>query len=373
MAVTVREVLWKLGGLLDMDKEQALMFFRKFMNVPPGMLMWQDQDHLSSLCVSPHVAFATAVLAGEGVDQTAYVQGHTMTWDENTTEGQPGAFKTLIQSMKETGWDGFPIRIAIDGAGHLVITDGLHRSAAALGVGLATIPCEVVYRDVKWLALKQVVLALGDGEPKLYQPLPHPDFEDWPVWRHDTEVRAGVILQYLRRIHGQGKVLRGIDLGCNTGTLTCRIARGTEDLSVQMTGLDVELRAVQVANWQAGWMAADAYFRTSIEVPDLDDPCWDDGLDFVVCLSLLNHYQCDPDRQRVGFELFDVCLQAPLVFLDAPAPGDPVGGDSKFTDPAEVFKWCAQADPAGHGEIVGIMSNAHSDGLQRPLLAWHRG
>jgi len=79
---------------------------------------------------------------------------------------------------------------------------------------------------------------------------------------------------------------------------------------------------VQIGNWQRDWLGVSANFQTTNdEVPSIDHPEWE-HLDFMVCLSVLNHYQCDPNRQRVGFGLFDVCLQAPVVFMDAPAPAE---------------------------------------------------
>jgi SAM-dependent methyltransferase len=274
-------------------------------------------------------------------------------------EGQPVAFAELVQAMDSEGWkDGERIKVAINDRGQIVITDGLHRAAAAYAVCLLPIPAEIVYRHEQWWALKYALMDLNDGV-RLYQPIDHPDFASWPTWRSDTKARAKAIFVSLPK----SRPLYGVDLGCNAGALTLALARE----QIAMYGYDTDPRAVRVAQMIANMEhigADEAYvsFYQSAEIPALLE------VDFVVCLSLLNHYQAEPQRMAIGHAIFRACVKtAPLVFLDAPASGDPVGGNTEFVDPEAVFAWCAAAGVSGQGHVV-----ARED-LQRPLLVWERG
>ena len=344
-----------------MDQNNAKKFFGQHIDVPPSRLWVQHSGNgLLPLAETTHVSAAQAILAGEDPHNTAYTREHRRQYT-GSVEGRPDAFAELVRLMEEDGWkDDERIKVAINERGQIVITDGLHRAAAAYVLGLVHIPVEIVYRHERWQALKYALME-ANGGVKLYQPIDHPDFASWPAWRVDTAARVKAIVASLPKNRG----LFGVDLGCNAGALTLALARE----QIVMYGYDTDLRVIRAARLVANMehIGADkglAFFYQSEEVPALLE------VDFVVCLSLLNHYQADPQRLAAGQAIFRACVKAaPVVYLDAPAPEDPVGGDTEFVDPEAVFAWCKLAGVSGKGEVVAD----RGEELQRPLLVWRRG
>lgn len=327
-----------------MTPTDAQRFFSVHIDTPPARLWCQDSDGGPPLPLVEMVALRARKPDGP--------------WraDECAT---PEVTQALRESIARNGWsDDSRVLVAIDPRGRCVLTDGFHRASAALAEGLPTIPACVVYRSSEWGALRYALLGVGGGVPTLYQPVEHPDFAAWPCWRTDTAERVRVIGGYLRASGPRAVV----DLACHTGAL----ARGLARAGCSVTGLDTDATTVKAARMlktMDGEAATGVDFDQCTPLPDI--PC----ADAVVVLSLLNHHWTD-GRDAEGREVFRRCLAAaPLVILDAPAPGDPVGGSSPFADsPAEVFRWCAGVDPGGTGEVLA----PRSDALQRTILAWHR-
>lgn len=335
-----------------MNPEEAARFYNNFIDVPPSRLWCQVATDMAVFCapVSESMQAAAAVALVSGIAPSA------SGYEENPSAGMLlEKFVDLAASMR-SGYLGEPVEIAINGRGQLVITNGIHRTALALALGLPLIPARVVYRSEEWQTCKRVLHAINGG-PRLYQPVDHPDLSAWPVWRVDTGARA--------RIMGEAAQggRRGVDLACHTGGMTLALARH----GFNMDGFDTDPKAIHVAS----------FLR---DVPDVGSPLAGfsvcdpivnlphGGIDFVVCLSLLNHHQEDRDRWEEGAEIFRRCeAAAPLVFLDCPAPGDPVGGASEFVDPEAVFRWCAQTGASGVGSVLALRGE---NGLQRTLLAW---
>lgn len=348
-----------IAGLSEVDRTR---FYFGWISSPPGRLYVQQLAGCEMVCKpvteSTHFETARRVLAGEDIASTEYASA----LDQWAT---PQEFSTLIESMRTKGYDPDPerrITVAINARGQLVILDGLHRAATALALGLDSVPLTVLYRAEEWQTLRLLLVSINK-RLGLYQPIDHPDLA-WPVHRTDTAARVELIHEALI---GQG-ARAGVDLACHTGALTFGLA--SKGLSV--LGLDTDPDTVRVADMLRGIDGVGhdhaAFGLTS---PVLSLPPWACGLrDFVVCFSLLNHHWADPGRLAEGAEIFRACVRtAPLIFLDAPAPGDEIGGDSEFTDPSNVFVWCGQIDPGGEGRIVALRGTR---GLQRDLLVWRR-
>lgn len=144
-------------------------------------------------------------------------------------------------------WQG-PIMFRIHGDGHLVSEDGWHRKVILEHLDLP-ISGRVIDRHSTWRNLQGRLRArmTGSGwKGKLYQPIPHPDFSEWPVHHQPPASLAG----FARR-HGVRSVL---DLGANFGTvlttLQPEIGVGVErdPVTFQVTRLVLEkhgLTAVQ--------------------------------------------------------------------------------------------------------------------------------
>lgn len=133
------------------------------------------------------------------------------------------------------------VQVIIDCFGHIRIFDGCHRSICSLVLGIDKIPVEVVWRHPDWVKFKDELLS-EYPKRRLYNPINHPDFDDWEVAR-DYE-RSYSILDYIDKqewlipneIHEDNGLrssyrftpmsyfkddkvynLKGLDLGCHIG------------------------------------------------------------------------------------------------------------------------------------------------------------
>lgn len=324
-------------------------------DVPPARL-WRVAEWMAEpVSASLHAQAAREIAAGTPPESTEYARACGVS--PFRLDGRNGAdvLAGLLAGMS-TGWRGDPVRAGIDALGRVVLTDGLHRSAAALAAGLPTVPVEIVWRDPAWWRVKHALRALSGGECRLYQAVDHPDL-GWPAYRTDCERRAELIDALLPRRS------RVTEIACNAGGVSLALARRGHEV----TGLDTDPRAVLAANLLAGceWIGASpggAWFRECGPVADVH-PC-----SAVVVLSLLNHHATD-GRSAEGHEILRRCVAAaPLVVLDCPAPNTGAGAGSELADPAAMLAWCAAAGAPGSGRVL-----YERDGTtQRTLLAWER-
>lgn len=338
------------------NADELYRFCGAHIEVSPACLWWQNGgDGLARLEAAPHIEAVRLVLNGRSLEGTIYAATYLPIWHEST-EGKPARLKEIAISMRDAGWNGPRVKVAINECGQIIITDGLHRSSIAFNLHVS-IPCEIVYRHERWLKLKYALLELNGGV-KLYQPIDHPDLQ-WPSWRKDTQARVHVISEWIRQ--HVSPTNSGIDVACNAGVLTNSVARET---GMEMIGLDTDLRAVRAATILSemdGIGCGRVRFSQCQAMPFIPKS------DVVICLSLLNHHWTD-GREEEGKCLFrELVSAAPTVFIDCPVSGDPVGGASQFNDPAHVLAWCMATGVAGSGQII-----AGPPELMRPMLVWTR-
>jgi len=332
-------------------------FFGCWRDAPPRALHWQKGgEGPMPISGSTHYAAAVEMLAGVSPDATCYAAAGLRATE--ATHGNPGKFAELVEGIRAHGWQGGRVSVGINRRGQLVLTDGMHRTAAAAALGLASIPITVVWRDESWWALLHGMKRLNGGA-KLYHPIAHPDFGKWPAWRKDSPARVRIITELLSS-HDARRV---VDLGCHSGVIACGLARA----GLQVLGLDVNPHAVEAATHLAAMagIGADgrAVFRLSEAVPQLE------ATDAVVCLSALNHQWATGAAETTGAAILQAIGQAAgLLITDCPVPGDPVAGDSaRWTDPGQVCGWIE-----GHlGGSARVAAGAGSE-LQRPLITWNR-
>ena len=319
------------------------------LRVPPERIYWQVGDEgPKPISTSPHAKGAREILAGTPPGETAYAR--EICDEQAGCHGKPAAFAALISSMREVGYKGEGVIAGINRRGEVVLHDGMHRSCAALACGLETIPVRVHFRDEDWIAFRWAVAHLNGGF-KLYQPLDHPDF-GWPCWRKDTGTRVALISMFLKR----RDVSTVLDIGCHGGAISHGLARR----GFRVDGLDRNPLAIRAAQLQAGMthIGSTAMFHQGDHTLE--------GLraDAVVCLSALNHAYVKGKGEEMLRRLVEL---APVLILDCPVPGDPVGGSTDMAD-AEKFRGWVDATVGGRPMQIG----STNDGLQRPLFLWER-
>jgi len=334
------------------------LFYGIWRDADPAKIFWQQANQgPTPIQESVHYRGAVEMLAGTGPSETCYAAAG-MRDSKGHTQGKPAEFAALIKSIGN-GWAGKRVRVWINRRGELVLTDGMHRTAAAAATGLASIPVTVVARDEDWWRFLYALKELNSGV-KLYQPVDHPDTM-WPCWRKDTDERARIIGEAIREAHGDCADV--IDLGCHTGTLSCALARQ----GFYVTGFDLKARAIEAASMMAGMTHIGGegralFARQRKSVPDMGPA------DAVVCLSAINHQWHKGHENTTGADILKACLSsAPMLILDCPIDADPVGGFHPWTDPALVIEWIGQ-HVEGRGRILAPVSAT----LQRTLILWER-
>lgn len=216
---------------MDFD-QRRLLLLGGHLHFPPRELWWQRHDGAPQrLDTHKLVSAATEILSGP-----------------RPAPSPEPSFADLCWSIAADGWRaGEQIRAAINQHGQILITDGLHRSSAALVAGMETIPVQVVFRADEWIALKYALLAANEDRLPLYQPVEHPDFSGsgWTVHRTDTARRVKLIAADLQAHHASAK--SGLDYACNAGVLTIGLAR----LGFRMRGVDTNAHAILAAQLMA--------------------------------------------------------------------------------------------------------------------------
>lgn len=354
---------------LLMKYEHLEKFYNPFKCLNPNILFFQDvkKRSVEHIGEHPHNKLLRDLLTNRD----------TLSVDEIPLETTHQEFLDVYASLREKGFlHNNPILIAIDSQGLPIILDGLHRTVCAIALGIQEVPIQIVYRDLNWQLVKHDLYAQNQGL-HMYQKVEHFDLDGWTGWRIDSNKRAELVVNFLQKKIPVTPTnignYRGLELACNSGIVTCGIARS----GYRMLGLDVDIYCVNTGSSLSKMRQVGAINEVSGEnlatfeqcgyVVDLSNY---EGFDFIVCFSLLNHHQVD-GRDEEGKEIFRRLVEkAPIVFLDCPTEGDPVGGNTDFVRPSTVIKWCESTGVKGKGSVLALY-NEHPP-LMRSLIVWER-
>ena len=320
--------------------------------VDPDFLYVQNWDtqKVSTIPIKDHPFTAVAVAVANGKDPK----------EPSLTAADIEKMKSDMEAIKAGQCQ--KLAVWINRRGEIVIQDNFHWAAMSVALHVQRIPAVVMCRDEEWLNLKYAALSLCKGDKlELEQPILHPDFDSWEAFRTDTIARAETIAKYLKRA-GYGKGSTGFDVGCGIGAITLYLAR----MGNLMTGYDHDKHLIRVAEAQAAMSVIGGSGKCSFKCVSVNNAEFIPAT-FSVVLSLLNNHMVD-GRDAEGKAIFrKIAKAAKLVFIDAPVKDDLIGGDSKYVDPQEVIRWCCNCGIAGSGIEIDAV------GLQRPMIAWHRG
>ena len=160
------------------------------------------------------------------------------------------------------------------------LLNGHHRISMLQHLKHPPIKVDVKKRDPEWLKLKHDLFYLYKKK-LLYQPIDHPDFNDWDVDRQCTD-RLESILKFL----GDVKDKRGLDIGSCTGWFSHRLVKN----GAVMVGVDPDRRRISIAkrlSWCYGLPTNNPEFLSVRFEKYLRGKR---KFDFVLFLSLLHHY-----------------------------------------------------------------------------------
>lgn len=174
-----------------------------------------------------------------------------------------------------------PIRIRIRDDGVIYVGNGHHRVSIIKHLRKPKeIEVRVAGRGDGWVAFKRKVFGIY-GRKMLYQPLDHPDFDDWTVssTSHDT---LRLILKETGSI--KGKTI--LDIGCCTGYFGYHLARR----GAKVTGVDRNRTRIEIAEHMRRYNGANRrnplFITTSFEEYLKGAGRFDAAL----MLNLIHHY-----------------------------------------------------------------------------------
>lgn len=189
----------------------------------------------------------------------------------------------LYQSIKQRGYKPElrekPIQVRIRNDGAFSLVDGTHTVSILLHLKHEAVEAKVVERYPQWLDFKQKLYQMY-GEKLLYQPVNHPDFDDWRIDRTDSH-RIPVIHDLLSSWNG----VKVLDVGSNMGQISLALV----DLGATVTGIDPNQTRVDFAN-----LLAD-YHDYPEENPlylceGFETHLQSNSYDIALVLSVLHHY-----------------------------------------------------------------------------------
>jgi hypothetical protein len=343
-------------------------FYQNLANVKPNDLYYIDIDNKGASKISNH-PLATYLDDIVQADDSSLPQPFD---DPNDTTGLE--FLQLYKNIKTNGYNAnYPIQVAIDPIGRPIICEGIHRTLICRKLEIDLIPCFVVYRSIEWWLFKHALYNQHSKTTNLYQKINHFDLNSWSAWRVDCSIRADLIYKDLLTFHKDPTNLVGVELACNTGNISCALARN----GITMHGFDVDSNCIESASQLAPMDSIGARFISNNETMIrasfglcgyIVDPKTIPNCDFVICLSLLNHHQTD-GRSEEGLTIFrNLATKTNRIYLDCPVDSDAVGGGTEFTQYQKVFDWCASAGIGGRGRVVALIES--NKPLMRPLLVW---
>lgn len=175
-----------------------------------------------------------------------------------------------------------PITVRIKSGGGIHIIDGNHTISILKHLKYdKRVEAIVAERDPEWVKLKERLYNFY-GKKLLYQPVNHPDFDDWNVDRECVNrwstIRSAANLK--------GKMV--LDVGSNTGWFSrCAAAEGAKVVGVEPNA--VRVHASKALSGFHGFSEHNPFFvQTSVE--DYFRRHGDAYFDVILLLSLLHHY-----------------------------------------------------------------------------------
>lgn len=199
-----------------------------------------------------------------------------------------------------------PIHVFIDSHGRYVVFDGHHRLACAKLLGITPLPVKVLWREAGWVEFKASLTKEYQGN-FLYNPIHHPDFDEWAVLRDsarfdaiDKRIRQipfGVerdnlsgysvnerMSNYIVKRNDRFIRLRGLDIGSHMGYFSHEMAlRGADMVAVEGYKFyhDIAVRNGIRYGSSARLVNDDVWKFLAEERREYD---------FILCLSFLHHY-----------------------------------------------------------------------------------
>ncbi len=188
--------------------------------------------------------------------------------------------QTLYQSIRQQGIKNNPSAI-IQNDGSIVLEDGHKRAAIALKLGYERLTVDILGRMPQWKEivenLARVYGKKGRFNTKLYQPINHPEFNDWEVARGNE--RIAMIESHFSTLKGK----RVLDLGACLG----HFSRWAERKGAQVDAIEGFNTFYQTAKLLNTIESTDVTYHKSDVVEWVDkNPL---QYDLTICLSIIHN------------------------------------------------------------------------------------
>jgi len=313
------------------------------------------EGHVSNLSA---VGLFEAVKNGENVYDTEYYkQLVEKSTGEEDLRLRLESFRDRVRSSAENKPIEAPL-VKLCANGNFEIEDGHHRAAQAFVRGLENIPVKVTYISPLWQWLEDELKTLNAGQKALYEPIEHPYFDDWRLFR-GRQRRADIIAFLKRFTHPKGST--HLDIGCCTGWI-CRGLRSEGFVSV---GLDKNPACIRIAAYLDWICHSQNSYLCDVDVIDLLDMSYPARWRVITCMSMLHHYTRDPEKfESTAKRIAD---QSEIFFLDLAGKKDdiahrPLGYCKDWKHYKGFIDWFREKLECKSVSLVGIHEG-------RPLFA----
>ena len=223
----------------------------------------------------------------------------------------------LYEDIKDNGFDQDKekrIQGKIGPYGEILLHNGHHRISILQHLNYPHVKIDILERHPHWQKLKYDLFCLYKKK-LLYQPIDHPDFDEWDVDRQCTD-RLESILEFL----GDIKNKQGLDIGSCTGWFSHRLVKN----GAIMVGVDSDRRRISIAK------RLSRCYNLPPNNPEFLSQRFEKYLkgkkkfDFILLLSLLHHY-LRRDLSEAWSAVDLISNHTTTMFLDLPEnPKDPL-------------------------------------------------
>lgn len=245
---------------------------------------------------------------------TSYLRTHGKVKDENAVERTAQAIKgslvkeQVYQPANQQQTNIVPTA-TIHNDGSIVLDIGTEIVARALRDNIQTIPVEIIGRMSKWREIVTNLSQVYSGK-KLYQPINHPEFNDWEIARGNE--RIDLINPHFPTLQGK----RVLDVGCCLG----HFSRWAYNKNAEVVGIEGFKTFYETAKMLNHLENTDVRYDRSGVVEWLHKD--KSQFDLIVCLSIIHNIAQQGHPEQAKWALQELSQRSPRMIFDIGEEGE---------------------------------------------------